>query len=64
LGAGFAVPVWLVALVLAAAAPLLVSGIQALVVRRARERTLALIERSKTCDNRDSAAREAARRRA
>ncbi len=64
MGAAFAIPVWLVALVLAGAAPLLVRAIQALMVWRVRTRTLALIERSKTCDNCDTVSAEEARRRA
>jgi hypothetical protein len=42
-GAAFAVPVWLVALVLAGAAPTLVGAIHTALVARVRRRTLALI---------------------
>jgi hypothetical protein len=64
LSAALAVPVWLMALAGAAAAPLVVGAIHTALIRRVRQRTLALIERSQSCEEKDvtvadSAGREA-----
>jgi hypothetical protein len=41
------IPIWVVALVLAVAAPLIVRGAAAWIARRARARTLAALERAR-----------------
>jgi hypothetical protein len=51
LGAAPDVPLWLIALLLAAAAPVLVRVIHAGLVWRVRRRTLEVIARARACEN-------------
>jgi hypothetical protein len=51
--------VWLVALVLAAAAPVIVGAIHAALLRRVRKRTLALVELSRATAEADEVPDEA-----
>ena len=60
MSAGLAVPVWLIALAGAAAAPLVVGAIHTALIRRMRQRTLALIQRSRSCEEKDAMAADSA----
>jgi hypothetical protein len=53
LGVAFAVPVWLVALALAAAAPVILGAIHAALLSRVRKRTLALVARAQATKEAD-----------
>jgi hypothetical protein len=54
LGAAFAVPVWLVASVLAAAAPFIVGAIHTALLARLRRKTLALIAQAGAREENDA----------